>query len=247
MTSPEAPGKPGLAVTDAPLPEMVERLFRAIERSQAFLHQGDDIDGRMRAIRECFPAPQYLMECGSGMLERFGLPGADADYYAMIPLLTRASLARSTGGSPRLDSDVAMAEYLAAVYVGRHVECFYAVLLDARCRLIRTALIQRGDVDETAFYLGRMLEAALQADAGYVVLAHNHPAGTPYPSRDDLHCTLKAMNALAPLRIPLLDHMIVAGESVIGIRGMGLLPDALWTAVAPGDRFVNGWLRGKKT
>ena len=61
-------------------------------------------------------------------------------------------------------------------------------------------------------------------------------------SNNDLRCTLQALEAVAPLRIPLLDHIIVAGDTVVSIRKAGLLPAMLWTVTQPGSRIVGNWL-----
>jgi DNA repair protein RadC len=103
-------------------------------------------------------------------------------------------------------------------------------------------LLQRGGVDNAPFYLRQVLSATLQAQARFIVLAHNHPGGTKRPSNEDLRCTLQALEAVAPLRIPLLDHIIVAGDAVVSIRKVGLLPAMLWTVSQPGSKIVANWL-----
>ena len=241
------PVSPGFEGADAPLSDKKERLYRAIGDTQAFMHKSIPPDAVVRTLRRRYPAPAYFMESGRRALERAGLPRLDAFYYAMIPALTRTSLSQQWGLHPRLDDARTMSEYLRMLYVGLHVECFYLILLDHRCRLIRPALLQRGGVDNAPFYLGQLLDAALSEEARYIVLAHNHPRGTPHPSREDVHCTLKALNAFAPLKIPLLDHMIVAGNRVVSLRSLGIIPDMLWTAMSPGSRVVKDWLEHRKT
>ena len=236
------PAMPGFEPSEASLQQKKERLYSAIEATQAFMHRRVSPQETMRRLRRRYPAPLYCVESGRRALERAGMSRLDAFYYAMIPMLTRTSLSQQWGLHPRLDGARVMSEYLRMLYVGLHVECFYLILLDRQCRLIRPALLQRGGVDNAPFYLGQLLDVALSEQARDIVLAHNHPRGTPHPSKEDVHCTLKALNAFAPLRIPLLDHMIVAGQRVVSVRSLGLMPEALWTAVSPGSRVVNGWL-----
>ncbi len=238
---------PGFEDSGTPLPERKERLYRAVARVQAFLHGEEAQDALPDALRLRYPAPRYLLESGRRALERTGFSRQDAFYYALIPALTRTSLSQRWGARPLLGDACAMSEYLRMLYVGLHGECFYLVLLDRQCRLIRPVMIQRGGHDDAPFYLGRLLDAALNGGARHVVLAHNHPRGTPFPSREDVHCTLRALNAFAPLEIPLLDHMIVVGDRVISIRGMGLIPEVLWRGISPADKAVNGWLDGYET
>jgi len=220
-----------------------ETLYRAIERAQSFMHKQVPADAFMENVRRHYPAPLYFVESNRKALERAGLSRLDAFYYAMIPALTRTSLSQQDGARPRLDSIGAAERYLRTLYVGIHVECFYLLLLDRQGRLIRAALLQKGGVDNTPFYLNQLLAVALQEEARFLILAHNHPGGTRRPSKEDLRCTLRALEALMPLRVPMLDHFIVAGNDVISIRGTGMIPEMLWTAAHPGSRLVSGWLK----
>lgn len=246
-STPEAPD------ADAPLPEPSglpiekkrENLYRAIERAQRFMHKREDPDALLDGIRRCYPAPRYFVESSRQAMTRTGLSDLDAFYYAMIPALTRTSLSQRWGMNPRLDSLTRMASYLRTLYVGVHEERFYMILLNGQGRLIRAAMLQKGAVDSAPFYLGQMLETALTEGAKYIVLAHNHPRGTRKPSKEDLVCTLKALNAVAPLKMPLLDHFIVVRDGAVSIRESGLIPELLWTASAQGRRIVRDWLNGE--
>lgn len=219
-----------------------EALYDAIEQTQAFMHKRASTDAFMKKLHHSYPAPLYFLESSRQALERAGVSRLDAFYYALIPALTRTCMSQQWGAKPRLDNVGAMGEYLKTLYVGVHVECFYLVLLDRAGKLIRPVLLQRGGVDNAPFYLRQLLAAALQGEARFIVLAHNHPSGTKRPSNEDLRCTLQALEAFAPLRIPLLDHIIVVGDAVVSIRQAGLLPGMLWTASQPNSRIVNGWL-----
>ena len=217
-------------------------LYGAIRRAYGFLHGGKSPEGLMEKLAQRYPSPRYLLEANRRALEAAGLSRLDAFYYAMIPDLARTSLSQQWGAHPRLDKLSMLSEYLRTLYLSMHVECFYAVLLNREGVLIRPVLLQRGELDNTPFYLGQVLTCALQEDARYLALAHNHPRGTLRPSREDLGCTLRALNALASLGIPLLDHLIVAGEEVTSIRRSGLLPDILWTAANPDSAIIRDWL-----
>ena len=175
-----------------------EALYRAIGRTQGFMHKRTPPDEFMENLRRQYPAPLYFLESSRQALERSGVPRLDAFYYAIIPALTRTCMSQQWGLHPRLDSLGPMGEYVKTLYVGVHVECFYLILLNRNGRLIRPALLQRGGVDNAPFYLRRLLEAALQEQARFIVLAHNHPGGTRKPSNEDLRCTLRPGGLRAP-------------------------------------------------
>ena len=242
----EAPDAPPFEPTKLPIEQKKENLYRAIGRAQAFMRGEESAAAVTSVARERYPAPLYFIESNRWALERAGLSRLDAFYYAMIPSLTRTSLSQQWGTNPRLDRLGRMARYLKALYVGVHVECFYLILLDRAGRLIRPVMLQRGGVDNAPFYLGQVLSASLQENARFIVLAHNHPGGTRRPSQEDVKCTLRALNAFAPLRIPLLDHLIVAGDAVLSIRASASVPDVLWTGLQPNSRIVKGWLEAEE-
>ena len=229
-------------ISDEQLAQRREALYCAIEQTQAFMHKRVPTGDFMQNLRKRYPAPMYFLESSGQALERAGLSRLDAFYYAMIPALTRTCLSQQWGVHPRLHQLKPMGEYLKTLYVGVHVEHFYLILLDRAGRLIRPVLLQRGGVNNAPFYLRQLLATALQEQARFVVLAHNHPGGTRQPSKEDLRCTLEALEAFVPLRIPLLDHIIVAGDAVVSIRDVGMLPGMLWIVAQPGSKIVNGWL-----
>ena len=230
------------SVSSALLDQRREAMYCAIEQTQAFMHKRTPTDAFMDNLRRRYPAPAYFVESSRQALERAGIPRLDAFYYSLIPALTRTCMSQQWGLHPRLNGVRPMGEYLKTLYVGIHVECFYLILLNRMGKLIRPVLLQRGGVDNAPFYLRQLLTVALDEHARFIVLAHNHPGGTRRPSNEDIRCTLKTLEAFAPLRIPLLDHIIIAGDAVVSIRQAGLLPEMLWTAAQPGSKIVNGWL-----
>ena len=62
--------------------------------------------------------------------------------------------------------------------------------------------------------------------ASACVLVHNHPAGNPEPSREDLEVTRAVARASDIVGIPLVDHVIVGGGSHVSLFDRGLLAPA---------------------
>ena len=52
---------------------------------------------------------------------------------------------------------------------------------------------------------------------------HNHPSGVPNPSRSDEHLTQTLKSALTLVDVRVLDHLIVAGPSVLSMAERGLM------------------------
>ena len=54
-------------------------------------------------------------------------------------------------------------------------------------------------------------------------MVHNHPSGSPEPSRQDIAITRDIAEAAVKLGIALHDHIIIGGSDYRSFRAMGLL------------------------
>jgi DNA repair protein RadC len=72
-------------------------------------------------------------------------------------------------------------------------------------------------------YPREVVKEALARNAAAVILAHNHPSGVAEPSRADEHLTQTLKTALSLVDTRVLDHMIVAGGTVLSFAERGLL------------------------
>jgi len=103
------------------------------------------------------------------------------------------------------------------------VEHFMILCLDNRNRLTGEEVLSRGTVDQTPVYVREVINAALRHHAKAVILVHNHPSGETEPSRADIDMTAELKTALSLVTIPLHDHLIVAGKTVVSFKSLGLL------------------------
>lgn len=222
--------------------EQRERLYGTIGNALSFMRSDRPAEEQMTDIRRRYPEPVFYIEAGEAVLERSGLSEKDAFFFSMIPGLARLARRESFGKRPRLCTLSAMSAYLKTLYIGVHAECFYTVLLDARGYLIDAQLLCRGTTDRALFCLKDMLLSAAQSGAAAVVMCHNHPCGTPRPSKNDIDCTLQAIGALSPMGIALIDHVIIAGEKAVSLRDIGAISAELWYRHAHGSRLFKNWL-----
>ena len=58
-----------------------------------------------------------------------------------------------------------------------------------------------------------LLKASILSNAARLVMVHNHPSGDVTPSRDDIRITDRIARVCDMVGIPLLDHVIVGGDS----------------------------------
>ncbi len=219
-----------------------DALFECLGRTLARLHRKEPPEAQLANIRSRFPTATCFFEASPFMLKRSGIRNLDAFFFSMMPAVARRAGREVLGVRPKLDTLSKMSQFLKALFIGVHVECFYLVMLTATGILIDARLVQRGTVDSAPFYLRETLSIAVNREAKAVVMCHNHPGGTLRPSREDLICTLNMLNSMMALGLPMLDHVIVAQGRAVSIRETGLLPEALWTMQAPRNRLNRGWV-----
>jgi DNA repair protein RadC len=95
--------------------------------------------------------------------------------------------------------------------------------LDIGMRLLGVTRATGAEISAVTLPLRRIVREALALDAAALILAHNHPGGTPDPSPADKAATLRLIEVLRPLDIRVIDHLIVAKAQVISFRTLGLL------------------------
>jgi DNA repair protein RadC len=102
-------------------------------------------------------------------------------------------------------------------------ECAYALYLDKANRIVHHAEIASGTVDKAAIYPREVLKPALVHNATGLVLVHNHPAGCPVPSEEDIRITKKIEDIAVSLGISLVDHLIVTRTQAYSLKTGKLL------------------------
>jgi len=103
------------------------------------------------------------------------------------------------------------------------VERFYAVLLDNKNRKIRDLLISQGSLTASIVHPRDVYRPVILEAAAAVIFVHNHPAGDPTPSKEDIEITrrLREVGDLVGIRV--LDHIIV-GKG----RYVSFVDDGYW-------------------
>lgn len=152
-----------------------------------------------------------------------GIGKNSAILLTLIPSLARRYFKDRWGKRPLLNNSREAGEYAVSLLAGRTYEVFYVICLDIGNRVTYPALVHEGTLNEAPVYPRIIVETALRHKAGSVILAHNHPAGTTRPSAADIKVTRDVTEALRPVQIKVLDHIIVAGDSHLSMAQEGLM------------------------
>jgi DNA repair protein RadC len=89
-------------------------------------------------------------------------------------------------------------------------EEMWALMLNNANVLKAAKRVSLGGLATTGIDPRAVLRAVLHEGAASFILVHNHPSGSPEPSRDDIETTKRLVQAAKIAGPPLLDHVIVA-------------------------------------
>jgi DNA repair protein RadC len=149
-------------------------------------------------------------------------PAKRAELCAVVEL-ARRSLRQVMSAAPVFENPRAVQEHLQLQFAGLDHECFGILFLDARHRLVAFETLFRGTLTQAAVYPREVVKRALALSAAAVVLAHNHPSGTPEPSKADEFLTQTLKQALSLVDVRVLDHVIVASSGTVSMAERGLV------------------------
>ena len=137
---------------------------------------------------------------------------------------TALRIAKSRFSSvPVINDWNALIEYCTIDMGQRKNECLRIIFLDARNRLIKDEILQQGTIGQTPVYPREIAKRALDLGAVSIVMVHNHPACDMRPSQSDIQMTKAVQNALTPLDISLIDHIIISKSGHISFKACGFL------------------------
>ena len=129
-------------------------------------------------------------------------------------------------------------------FCGEHIyspdeERIEVVLLDSSMKLIDYK-IASGSSSSAQLSYDKITKFALEASAANVIIAHNHPSGSPKPSAADVELTSRVEAALSIFNINLVEHVIVCEDNsypTMRFRSKSMKPTVNGNALS--DDFYN--------
>lgn len=96
-------------------------------------------------------------------------------------------------------------------------------MFDSNSKLIGDQTISVGTCNASLISPREVFLQALDRQAVYVVLLHNHPSGNPKPSEEDIKVTKRIKECGKLLGVPLMDHIIVGDNCYYSFHENGIL------------------------
>ena len=146
------------------------------------------------------------------IMARLGCSENVAVLLSLMPGIAERYLRSKWGDKVTIDSADVAGEYAISLFVDEQVETFYALCLDTQMRLNHVIQIAKGTVDEVPVFTRELVRKVLEHHATNIILVHNHPSGTTTPSHNDNALTTRVKDALKLIDVPVIDHIIVAGD-----------------------------------
>lgn len=98
--------------------------------------------------------------------------------------------------------------YFKDLYDGILQECFYAIYLDSKSKLISYKLLFMGTLDNASVHPREIFKHAFLESASFIVVMHNHPSGNSTPSNKDDEITSHLFDIGNIMGIKVVDHII---------------------------------------
>ena len=152
--------------------------------------------------------------------------GMGSSKYAQLQAIfemSRRALTEQMQTRDVLASPQQVRDYLRLKLGALSREVFMVLFLDAQNRVLATEEMFSGTLTQASVYPREVVKRALHHNAASVILAHNHPSGIAEQSRADEMLTTSLKQALALIDIKVLDHLIIAGNSILSFAERGLI------------------------
>ncbi len=170
--------------------------------------------GTLKAVLEA-DAVDLKTVRGIGDKNVFGLKIAQA--------VARRYLADSVVDKDFIRSSKEVLEYLQHNLRDKNREVFMVIYLNGRNQIIKMEEVFEGTLSKSAVYPREVVKRALDNEAAALVFVHNHPSGSPNPSKEDLTITNKLKEASQSIDVVVHDHLIIAGNEVYSFADHGLI------------------------
>ena len=157
-------------------------------------------------------------------LKRFkGIGEAKAIAIVSAMELGRRRIPDDRNIKPKLTTALQTYQYMKSDLQELRHEEFWAIFLRRNHEVVNKHLISKGGVSGTLVDPKLIFKKAIDELSAAIVLIHNHPSGTAWPSDADIRLTRKIQSAAKLLDVSVLDHIIFTDEGYYSFSDEKLL------------------------
>ena len=159
----------------------------------------------------------------AALAQHAGMGETSAAALKIVALAARRLARTGMQDRPVLGSWQGLIDYLTIDMAHLRHERVRVLYLDTKNHLLLDDKVSDGTLDEAAIHPREVVKKALDLGASALILVHNHPSGSPEPSRADVQITNKIAEAGRLLGITVHDHVIIGKEGHVSLKAKGLI------------------------
>lgn len=183
-----------------------------------------DVKPLARSLIQRFGSLAGILNADSRALQNHpGMGETSAASLKIVALAARRMAREQVRQQPVLGSWQALIDYLTIDMAHLTVERVRVLYLNAQNMLIHDEHVGDGSIDEAAIHPREVIRRALDLGATALIVVHNHPSGSPEPSRADIDITNRIAEAGRLLGIVVHDHVIIGRQGHVSLRAKGLI------------------------
>ena len=196
--------------------------YELLELALTFAIPRKDVKPIAKELLRTFGSLSNVMVASPEQLGKVtGLGPASVVFIQVVQQLALRVRKEKILGQPVLASRLELMDYLYTKFAQCTREEFHVLYLDAKMKLVADEILFAGTLHEIATSPRDILKRALELNASGIIVAHNHPSGSPEPSAADELFTLQLVQAAVALGVDMHDHVIVGAENHYSFRGNG--------------------------
>lgn len=143
--------------------------------------------------------------------------------FAIVRELINRALKQKIINKNIIASWGSLIDYLKVNMGNMRLEQFRVLFLNKKNILIADEVLSQGTIDQAAVYPREIIKRALFNEASNIILVHNHPSGSPDPSKADIDMTNIIVDMCKTINIIVHDHVIISNNKYFSFKSNMLL------------------------
>jgi len=199
--------------------EIIELLLSLGTPRKDCKQQAKEAIRRFKTLRGVMEAPIEELEQieGVGPHSAFGIK--------LVQEVAREFLKERIIDKPIYKSAQEIFDYLYHSMRDLKKEVFKVIYLNSQNQITETQDLFEGTVNSSSVSPREIVEGAIKHSAVSLIFVHNHPSGSPEPSKSDKELTRDLVYAGSIVRIRVLDHVIIGDNRYYSFAGEGLIEE----------------------
>jgi len=183
-----------------------------------------DVKPLARTLIDRFGSLAGVLNADPSALARHpGMGDTSAASLKIVALAARRMAREQVREQPVLGNWQALIDYLTIDMAHLTVERVRILFLNHRNLLVHDWHVGDGSIDEAGIHPREVIRKALDIGATALILVHNHPSGSPEPSRADIQVTNRIAEAGRLLGIVVHDHIVIGRHGHVSLKAKGLI------------------------